>query len=104
MDQKDSQRLTIKVTRQVLKGYEKQSKNKGLRKCFTSVLQKLFSYRTARKYNSLTTEATPGKVQSKAKRQSVEKGVSVGRMPKEECAYLKDHTFSCKVDVIYALL
>ena len=80
--------MAIKVTRQVLKGYEKQSKDKGLGKCFTTVLQKLFSYRAARKYNSLTTVATLEKY--KAKRQSVEKGVGVGRMPKEECAYIPE--------------
>ena len=97
MIQKDSQKKTIKVARQVLKGYEKQSKDKGLGNCFTTVLQKLFSHRAARKYNSLTTVATLRKVQSKAIRQNEQEGVRVGKMPKEECAYLKDHTFSCKV-------
>ncbi len=75
--------MTIKVTRQVLKGYEKgKSKDKDLGIILTTVSRKLFSHRTSTKNNSLTTVATL------AKRQSKWKGVSVVIMPKEECAYV----------------
>ena len=98
MSQNDTQSMTIKVTRQVLKGYEKQRNDKGLGTCFTTVLQKLFSYRAATKNNSLTTVATLAKVQSKAKRQSKWKGVGVGIMPKEECVYIHISEDSCCFD------
>jgi len=79
-----------------LKGYEKQTNNKRLRKLFHNCVTEVVFLPCSIKVQ-LPNCSNSEKVQNKAKRQSVKKGVSVGRMPKDECAYLKDHTFSCKV-------